>query len=229
MWKQSNFQSLHCQFWHFQSGHFKPRQISNLTWYSSALLRWNDAKFTVQVILILCEFIILKYLLTVCTSYTYSDPSAVVHGSQYTVPEKGHFILPITAFPSWCFQSDLNFLLHFVHSCSQNSVIYTAICDSGKEKWVLMVVKRYVTIKSEAQWWVCIILLWKAAGSGGHCFPASFSRDDVIKEYTASNNTNHDCWYSFLSFSQVITVLSASMNQCRRIWPECQAYCKWKL
>ena len=38
---------------------------------------------------------------------------------------------------------------------------------------------------SETRSWVGVILLWKAAGSGGHRFPTSFS---------ASNNTNHDCY-----------------------------------
>ena len=44
---------------------------------------------------------------------------------------------------------------------------------------MLMAVKRSVTkILS-----MVIGLVWKAAGSGGHCLPTSFSRDEVIKEY----------------------------------------------
>ena len=59
------------------------------------------------------------------------------------VADKGHSILPVTAFPILAFSnlniSNLGFLLQFVHSPhSQTALLYTAISDSGKEPHVVM-------------------------------------------------------------------------------------------
>ena len=82
----------------------------------------------------------------------------------------------IPFFQSQHFQS-CHFQSEHYRSHSQTAV---AICYSGKEIRVLMVVKRSaITILSI----VMVGIIWQAADSESHCLPTSFLWDEVIKEY----------------------------------------------
>ena len=114
------------------------------------------------------------------------------------VAEKGHSILPITAFPIflfpiWTFSIWIScYTLWFL--IPRLLFFYTAISGSGKETHILMAVKRSVTI---AQLGIGIMLLLIVDGTVSRqiSWEMKWSRSNL------SNSTNHDCWYTFLSFS----------------------------